>query len=271
MQSKITVFHLVRDNLVRSGMIGAQKPPFQVPILAKLSVLGNLALAVLACSPVFGQATGNTTIQPDCLIPFTFTAAGHFPVTPTTGGAGDNRTKACGSWVLMYQNGTGMTGVTVTLQSGSSPTTTVTFGSFAGTISSGYTNGIVSDTGGSLQATNGTASISWVRVNVAATGTGTLNGVLYGFRNSSAAVSGGSGGTCNGLLGDVTGPCSATIVGAFHGGTQPIAFGSLGTPANGTFRFCSDCTVTSSVDNTCAGSGTGASAFRLSGAWKCVF
>jgi hypothetical protein len=87
-----------------------------------------------------------------------------------------------------------MTAVSVTLQSGSSVSTTVTFGSFAGTISMGYVNPIVSDTGGSLQATNGTADISFVRVNVAATGTGTLTGVLYGFRNSSAAVNGGTPG-----------------------------------------------------------------------------
>lgn len=268
MQSKISVLRSVLDSIASFGGCGDQERPLWGRLLPILAVLGNMVLAVLLAPHVHAQATGNATIQPDCLIPFTFTAAGSFPATPVTGGAGDNRTKGCAAWTLMYQN-TGMTSVSVTLQSGSSVSTTVSWGSFAGTISSGYVNPIVSDTGGSLQATNGTADISWVRVNVAATGTGTLTGVLYGFRLSSAAVTGGSGGTCNGLLGDVTGPCAATIAGKVHGGTQPTAFASLGAPANGTFEFCSDCTVVSGIDNTCAGSGGGAMASRLGGAWKC--
>ncbi|HJW75359.1 MAG TPA: hypothetical protein VJ787_06770 [Thermoleophilia bacterium] len=44
-------------------------------------------------------------------------------------------------------------------------------------------------------------------------------------------------------------------------------FANLGTPANGTFCYCNDCTVGAS----CAGSGTGAWAFRSAGAWKCTF
>jgi len=56
-------------------------------------------------------------------------------------------------------------------------------------------------------------------------------------------------------------PTSALAIGA--------AFASLGTPANGSQVYCADCTVTSGVDNTCAGSGTGASAARINGAWKC--
>lgn len=46
------------------------------------------------------------------------------------------------------------------------------------------------------------------------------------------------------------------------GGTT---FASLGTPQNGTFIYCSDCTIA----NPCAGSGTGALAKRLNGAWVC--
>jgi len=44
-----------------------------------------------------------------------------------------------------------------------------------------------------------------------------------------------------------------------------IAFADLGTPANGTFAYCSDCLVQAS----CAGSGAGALAKRLNGAWVC--
>jgi hypothetical protein len=50
----------------------------------------------------------------------------------------------------------------------------------------------------------------------------------------------------------------------------PIAFASLGTPANGAFTYCNDCKVTSGADDTCVASGSGAQAFRINGAWKCV-
>jgi len=42
-------------------------------------------------------------------------------------------------------------------------------------------------------------------------------------------------------------------------------FAALGTPANGTIVYCSDCTIASP----CAGSGTGALAKRLNGVWVC--
>lgn len=42
-------------------------------------------------------------------------------------------------------------------------------------------------------------------------------------------------------------------------------FANLGTPANGAFVYCSDCTIASP----CAGGGTGALAKRLNGAWVC--
>jgi hypothetical protein len=42
-------------------------------------------------------------------------------------------------------------------------------------------------------------------------------------------------------------------------------FANLGTPANGTFYYCTDCTEA----DPCAGSGTGAFARRLNNRWKC--
>ena len=44
-----------------------------------------------------------------------------------------------------------------------------------------------------------------------------------------------------------------------------LAFASLGTPANGNFVYCSDCTIA----NPCGAGGTGALAKRLNGAWVC--
>lgn len=50
-----------------------------------------------------------------------------------------------------------------------------------------------------------------------------------------------------------------------------VLFTNLGTPSDGVFVYCSDCTQTlAGVDNTCAGSGSGAYAFRVNSAWKCV-
>jgi hypothetical protein len=42
-------------------------------------------------------------------------------------------------------------------------------------------------------------------------------------------------------------------------------FANIATPANGTFLYCSDCTIT----NPCAGGGSGALAKRLNGIWIC--
>lgn len=44
-----------------------------------------------------------------------------------------------------------------------------------------------------------------------------------------------------------------------------VAFASLGTPANGTINYCSDCTVAA----TCAAAGTGALAKRINSVWVC--
>jgi len=46
---------------------------------------------------------------------------------------------------------------------------------------------------------------------------------------------------------------------------RAIAFASLGTPANGNFVYCNDCTIA----NPCNSGGTGALAKRLNGAWVC--
>jgi len=48
----------------------------------------------------------------------------------------------------------------------------------------------------------------------------------------------------------------------------PILFANLPS-VNGKEGYCSDCTVTSGSDNTCAGSGTGAKFIRLNGVNKC--
>lgn len=56
-------------------------------------------------------------------------------------------------------------------------------------------------------------------------------------------------------------------MGMRYGASTGTTFGSITTPANGAWVWCSDCVVAS----TCAGSGTGAFAFRSGGTWKCPF
>ena len=63
------------------------------------------------------------------------------------------------------------------------------------------------------------------------------------------------------------------VVGIYNGNV----FSNLGTPANGTYEYCSDCTVTTAATCTanllsscvCAGSGSGAFARRINSTWYC--
>ncbi len=57
-----------------------------------------------------------------------------------------------------------------------------------------------------------------------------------------------------------------------------LTFSNLGTPANGSFAFCSDCTETTpascpvtQASCVCTNGGNGAFARRVNGAWYCTF
>lgn len=50
------------------------------------------------------------------------------------------------------------------------------------------------------------------------------------------------------------------------GSMSTITFSQLGTPANGSYVFCTDCAPASSP---CTGTSTGTMAIRMNGAWKC--
>jgi hypothetical protein len=66
-------------------------------------------------------------------------------------------------------------------------------------------------------------------------------------------------------LGAADGDTSITRAAAGELTYTAVLFANLGTPANGTQAYCSDCTFA----NPCAGAGTGAIAKRLNGAWRC--
>jgi hypothetical protein len=51
---------------------------------------------------------------------------------------------------------------------------------------------------------------------------------------------------------------------------RSAGFTALGTPANGTIVFCADCDPATNAPCTSAGAKTGAFAFRVNRAWKCL-
>lgn len=78
-----------------------------------------------------------------------------------------------------------------------------------------------------------------------------------------------TGGTATQALVSVTRayPLTSNVVAPVVGDITitPVTFATLGAPANGNMKYCSDCTIA----NPCAGAGTGALAKRLNGVWVC--
>lgn len=115
------------------------------------------------------------------------------------------------------------------------------------------------------------------------TGTaGTLEGVSASFSNSATATNAYAYHATVPTINTVTGIIAAfaadnygaSAFGFYNGGVSPNKIGSttfsvLGTPVNASSVYCSDCTVASGIDDTCAGSGSGAFAERVNGVWKC--
>lgn len=102
-------------------------------------------------------------------------------------------------------------------------------------------------------------------------GSNTSNTPIINFHSSANAnnydtriySTGGSGSDGQGQL-VLEGNTSITLIGGPLILTS-VTFANLGTPGNGSLRYCSDCTIA----NPCAAAGTGALAKRLNGAWVC--
>ena len=132
-----------------------------------------LLLALLCSVPVLAQQPSQTvTVTPDCIVSFSFTSA-------TTGVAIDNRYKGCTSWTLSYAS-TGFTVVSLTVQSAPDNSGVPgTWATFAGSV----VTGINPNTAITQASTVLSGYEPWVRANLAtATGSGTLVGALYGYR-----------------------------------------------------------------------------------------
>ena len=192
-------------------------------------------------------AQNNVSLSPDCLVAFVITAQNG---TGPAGGSFDNRQIGCNSWQLQYQN-IGFSAVALTLQSAPDGST---FGTMGGTILFG-TNPLTSTTAASnLISTYGTPFAPFVRViATTATGTGTIRGILLGWRAAGfAGTSSGGGSGSNGVVVGAGCTLQAPITLTASGNTRII--NAAGT---GTVRICEISFSTTAAENIQITEGTG--------------
>jgi hypothetical protein len=185
-----------------------------------------IRVAVALLFTVVVKAQGQLPIPPDCILNFfTNTIAGSATVVS---GVFDNRTNACQTWTVDYQasnTGGSISALSLTFQSANGAVSAGTFGSYAGATESG-SNPATSTTGSVSTFSNGTTVISWVRMSLTltATGTTTVKGILYGYKTG--YPSGGGGGGGSGCPGTIMTPCQTGVDNA--GTTEPTAGDSAG-------------------------------------------
>jgi hypothetical protein len=158
----------------------------------------RLLLAIALLSPFVSAQS--TTINPDCDIPFTFTATGRSSLT----GCGQNK-QGVTFWHLTY-SAVGFSALSLVVQT--APDTSGTPGSWSTFTAASGTNPATSITGVLADATFSGYS-PWASVDLSSvTGSGTVTGHLYGCRTpgcGGGASSGGGGGSgCAGTTGT---PC----------------------------------------------------------------
>jgi hypothetical protein len=114
----------------------------------------------------------------DCVQTFNFTAAAS--VTTTA----DNRQTGCDNWILGYVS-EGFTAISLRFESANGATAPGAFGAFTGTVITGA-NPSVNTTRSEARFTG---YVGWYRVQlVSVTGTGTVRGVLYGYKAGYSAA-----------------------------------------------------------------------------------
>ena len=167
-----------------------------------------------------------------------------FTLEPSSGwrraGAGDVRLSVLGADVLRFAS-------SVFLVTGENQ---VTSGNRLAFTNGGYTNVLTPISSGIIQLVNG-AGTAGVTLDYS------TDGVLNILNRAGTAATG-----------------TISVGGTILNGS--VLFASLGTPANGTQVYCSDCQPTTPAtcpatksSCVCAGSGTGALAVRLNGVWDC--
>ncbi len=188
-------------------------------------------IVLLTCLALFtvkeGVAQNNPNpAPPDCVVFLNnLTTAQSVP----SGNGFDSRFIGCSSWTLQYQS-VGFTGLTLTFQSSVGSVTPTAFTTYTGTVVAGAVM-MTSTTGEISTFSNGTTTTPWVRVNLSGlTGTGTLNGVLYGYKTGYTGGSGGGGGG-GGCVGTLGTPCVVNV--SQYGSTSVVNGGLAGTPGVG--------------------------------------
>lgn len=179
----------------------------------------KLLLGLLLLSgPIFAQ----TKVTPDCVIPFSFTAAGSTSNSTCGAPNGGSNGNGIASWIVVYYN-TGFSGLSVTVQSAADNSGVPgTYGTFAGTVltSSQYpgSSGVNPNTATTSAFTGLAGYYPWMRVTLSGlTGSGKVTGALYGFYNSTLAKAGSGGGgggitvegTANQIVFTPSDPCSS--------------------------------------------------------------
>lgn len=180
--------------------------------------LAALPLFVLICGAV-------SAAPPDCQVSYHFTnrvgdlaKAGQILVAsvPATGPAYNNIVSNCQAWSMTYDS-EGFSGVSLSFESAPNLVTSLisspgTFITFAGSTVSG-TNPNTATTSGFF---NGTGYYPWIRANLTtATGTGSINVVLSGWKSVAYLSANSSGG------GGAVATVSATVPLASSGGANP--------------------------------------------------
>ena len=188
----------------------------------------KLLLALCLALPAFGQTY--TFVNPDCIIPFSFTAIG--ATITVSGGIGDIRQQGCDVWSMTYSV-SGFSAVNISLQSAPNaagfPGSWTTFS--GQTLINGTSNPNTSTTTSTF--TQLTGYQPWARVSLnTATGSGIVTGVAFGWRIPSASGSGsGGGGTSNVAIVSPLGPqTAATSVAAVSQGQAATGSALSGNP-----------------------------------------
>jgi len=240
----------------------------------------GLAIVLAVFAPL--SYSQQSKVSPDCPI--------NLGVRSTTGISVvfDNRpqtpnTAPCSEWILIASATTANMSFTVTAQKAQDNGVAGCAGCSWSTFS-----GLTLSAEGLITASQVTAD--YIRINLSAINSGTVSATLLGWRDNAGSIASGPGtGPCTiagftpgSVLFIALGPICAQDNAAFFwdeankrlniGGpvnAGPVVFASLPAPVNGMQIYCSDCTVTSAIDDTCANSGNGSLAARINGVWRC--
>jgi hypothetical protein len=214
---------------------GVKRAPAWLTVLIPVGFIGLMVLfgpwaPVPSVMAQPGPSSQATVITPDCQVFFQFTATG-------ASASLDNRARACTSWTLAYQVNT-FTAVSVVVEATADNNGVPgTWGTFAGTVTSGANPSTASPQG--LATIVGFAP--WIRINLASTtGAGGVSGVLYGYKTgpiggatSSGAVNIDSVGGTAITLGQKTMAASFPVVVASDQTTFAVTPGVAVTPGDG--------------------------------------